>query len=99
VVKNSFKNIKQKISIWWKFSALRFYIKNSIWNYKFWLFCEKDYKNISYFKKLFYRMNKQKILKNRFKGYRYQGKVYLDNPGVQIEDKEVWHEWKRKGLI
>lgn len=33
---------------WWKHSRLRFYLLNARWNYKFWLFAEKIFKNHIY---------------------------------------------------
>lgn len=96
----------------WKHSRLRYYILNAIWNYKFWLFAEKVYKNHSYnvreeelnledvdiTGKI--RFNTKKVNKKRFVGYKYDNMMYLDNPGLRQEvTKEVWNAWKKKGLI
>lgn len=96
----------------WKYSRLRFYILNVIWNYKFWLFAEKMYKNHTYevidenislenvdiTGKILYR--KKRVSHKRFIGYRYKGFIYLDNPGLKhTVDKDTWEAWKRKGLI
>lgn len=96
----------------WKHSKLRYYILNTIWNYKFWLFAEKIYKNHSYdvieeelnlddvdiIGKI--KFKNKKVFKKRFVGYMFENGMYLDNPGLrQTVDKETWNAWKRKGLI
>lgn len=96
----------------WKNSRLRFYILNTIWNYKFWLFAEKMFKehkveitdnnlgldNVDITGKIIYK--KKIITKRRFIGYRYKGILYLDNPGFRHTiDKDTWDAWKSKGLI
>jgi hypothetical protein len=96
----------------WKHSRLRYYILNAIWNYKFWLFAEKIYKEYSYETidnelnlenmditgKI--KFNKKKVFKKRFVGYMFQNGMYLDNPGFKhTVDKETWNAWKLKGLI
>lgn len=97
----------------WKHSRLRFYILNALWNYKFWLFSEKIFKERSYevnleteldlddldvTGKMIYK--KKKINKRRFIGYMYDGMMYLDNPGFKhTVDKDTWKAWKNKGLI
>jgi len=92
----------------WKYSSIRFYFLNLYWNISFWLFCKKIYKNINYevntddfftddsFKLIYI---KKKISKKRFYGYLYKNRIYLDNPGLQIKDRDVWNNWKSKGLI
>ena len=32
---------------WWKYSSLRFYVLNTLWNYKFWLGAKKVFENIT----------------------------------------------------
>lgn len=96
----------------WKHSRLRFYILNTLWNYKFWLFAEKIYRMHTYevvednlsledvdiTGKI--RFKKKKVTKRRFIGYKYDGRMYLDNPGFRhMVDEETWKAWKKKGLI
>ena len=102
-----------RIKTWWKFSSLRFYIINAQWNYKFWICCTKEYQEIQYYHYDSPRMDPNfrffdadanqldSILKTkkRFVGYKFKGKIYMDNPGVEIQDKEVWNHWRKKGLI
>jgi len=92
----------------WKHSRLRFYILNAMWNYKFWLFCKKMYKNVNYqIEDGDYDMNfdytlkrgKKNVSKRRFVGYFFNNNIYLDNPGLKIEDRETWEVWKKKKLI
>ena len=96
----------------WKHSKLRYYLLNAIWNYKFWLFAEKIYKNHTYnvYDEEFnlenvditgkMRFNVKKITTKRFVGYKYKNGMYLDNPGMKhTVDKETWEAWKAKGLI
>jgi hypothetical protein len=92
----------------WKYSRIRFYILNAIWNYKFWLFTKKMYKTIKYqiedgdySMEFDYTLHKEKktVSRKRFVGYFFQNNIYLDNPGMRIEDRETWEVWKRKGLI
>jgi len=98
----------------WKNSRLRFYILNAHWNYKFWLFAEKIFKEHSYdvvdeenlsldnvdvTGKIIYNKKKKKS-KRRFIGYLFEGRMYLDNPGIRhLVKKTTWEIWKRKGLI
>jgi hypothetical protein len=92
----------------WKHSKLRFYIKNAIWNYKFWFFAKKIYKDFHYETDdqgfnvdtvLKMHTKKKKMKKRRFAGYFYEGRLYLDNPGLQNIDHETWEAWRKKGLI
>lgn len=96
----------------WKHSRLRYYILNAIWNYKFWLFAEKIYKDYYYDivdEKISLddvditgkiNFNKKRVFKKRFVGYMYQNGMYLDNPGFKhTVDKDTWKVWKSKGLI
>lgn len=92
----------------WKHSRLRFYIQNSIWNYKFWFFATKIYRNFNYevVDKGFHldvvmKMSPKKkiVIKRRFVGYLYEGEVYQDNPGLQNIDEDTWKAWRKKGLI
>ncbi len=84
---------------WWKYSSLRFYILNTIWNYKFWLGAKKIFDNIVLNKKDRFGILESSINKKRFKGYLYKGQIYLDNPGIPNIDRDVWEAWKKKGLI
>ena len=84
----------------WYFSNLRFYLKNAIWNYKFWLNSKKIFEEVEYRVKDqngFYTGEIRKFKK--FKGFQYKEKIYLDNPGFEIENRELWIHWKNKGLI
>ena len=88
------------MSNWWKYSALRFYILNAMWNYKFWLNAKKVYDVISFNKKSG-RLGEIQVpvVKKRFKGYLFKGSLYLDNPGIPDIKRDVWEVWKKKGLI
>lgn len=96
----------------WKHSRLRFYMLNASWNYKFWLYAEKIYRNHSYdvieegldfddvdiTGKIHFK--EKKVNTRRFVGYKYKNGMYLDNPGLRhTVDKETWNAWKKKGLI
>ena len=84
----------------WKYSSLRFYILNFIWNFKFWIFSKKKYKNITYNKKDSFGLQiKEVVNKKRFEGYEYKNKIYLDNPGIPNIKDDVWKAWKDKNLI
>lgn len=88
------------IKSYWHFSRLRFYIKNAIWNYNFWLKSKKIFETIEYKVKDqngFYTGETKRIKK--FKGFLFKEKIYLDNPGFPIENRELWTTWKNKGLI
>ena len=95
MVKKIFNAIKKQ----WKYSRLRFYMKNTYWNYRFWFFCKKQYKNIKYRDTDAFSMETKNVTKRRFAGYLYQGKLYLDNPGILGIERDVWQVWKKKGLI
>lgn len=79
-----------------------------MWNYKFWLFAKKMYKTVSYkvedgdydmdFDYKLKKKNKS-IYKKRFVGYFFENNIYLDNPGIKIDDRETWESWKKKGLV
>lgn len=84
----------------WYYSKYRFYLKNTIWNYNFWLKSKKIFEEVEYNTKNesgFYDGNKRKLKK--FKGFLFKGKMYLDNPGFPINDRDLWVAWKNKGLI
>lgn len=92
----------------WKYSRVRFYILNAMWNYKFWLFSKKMYKTITYQVEdgdydveFDYTLKKKKktISKRRFVGYFFENNIYFDNPGFKIEDRDTWNAWKKKNLI
>lgn len=79
-----------------------------MWNYKFWLFAKKMYKTVSYqIEDGEYDMDfdyklqrKKKTVRNkRFVGYFYNNNLYLDNPGLKIDDRETWEAWKKKKLV
>ena len=84
---------------WWKYSTLRFYVLNAMWNYGFWIKSKKKYKEVTYFKRDFFKINKERVVKRRFEGYLYEGKIYLDNPGIQNIERDVWEAWKKRGLL
>jgi hypothetical protein len=97
----------------WKHSKLRFYILNTLWNYKFWIFAEKMFKEHTYYvteenfdlsdvDALTGKMKHKRIRKvrRRFIGYMYKSMIHLDNPGFRhTVDEESWKAWKSKGLI
>lgn len=96
----------------WRHSIFRFYLMNTIWNFKFWIFSEKIYKNHTYeinddnisldnldiTGKIIYK--KKRISQRRFVGYMYNNAIYLDNPGFKhLIDNETWDAWKKKKLV
>jgi hypothetical protein len=92
----------------WKYSRLRFYILNFIWNVKFWLFSEKVFKDEYYnvdtseyeMDYTFKLINKQEQRhRRRFVGYMYKNSVFLDNPGIQGIEQDVMNVWKKKKLF
>lgn len=93
----------------WKYSKLRFYVLNTIWNYKFWLFSKKIFRDVNHVvsNKEDYVMDytfkikptKKTITSKRFSGYLFQGRIYHDNPGIQNIDSATWQAWRKKGLI
>ena len=50
-------------------------------------------------KRDFFNNDQQMITKRRFNGYVYKNHVFLDNPGIQNIERDVWEEWKKKNLI
>ncbi len=80
-----------------------------MWNYKFWLFSKKIYRNVNHIvsKTDEYEMDytfklkpaKKTITSKRFSGYLFKNRIYHDNPGIQDVDTETWLVWKKKGLI
>ena len=88
---------------WWKYSSIRFYVLNAKFNYGFWLKSKKKFDYIKFNKPQPFKINTthkiEKITKKRFVGYEYEGEVYLDNPGFKIKNRDVWENWKKKGLI
>lgn len=97
--------------IWWK-SRFRFYYLNLLWNYKFWLFSKKIYKKTSYRIQsednfdidITGKMIPKEVIipgRNKFIGYMFNNKIYIDNPGVKdFVDKDTWNYWiKRKFII
>lgn len=92
----------------WKHSKLRFYILNTLWNYKFWIFAKKIYKESffdvttnEYDMDTYFHLipKKKRINRKRFIGYLYKNGVYVDNPGIQDVDQETWNVWRKKGLL
>lgn len=86
------------IARWWKYSRIRFYIKNAVWNYGFWLNCKRQYEQVTYMRKNFFNADVELVTKRRFVGYMYKGNIYLDNPGRPI-DRDEWEYLRSKGLI
>ena len=85
---------------WWKYSKLRYYVLNAKDNYDFWLRSKKIFKTIEYKEIASFRnLDFKKVRKKRFVGYQYKGKIYLDNPGIIISDRDVWKSWKKKNLF
>ncbi len=91
-----------------KYSKFNFYIQNTLWNFKFWLHCKKIYKTFTFEIKLNdfimdegFKMHykKKMVTKKRFSGYLYKNQIYYDNPGLKINDRNLWEHWKNKGLI
>jgi hypothetical protein len=89
----------------WKHSKLRFYIVNAKWNFRFWLHCKKVYEDLVYEEPIDdfqvgpdmkIKQSKKIHRRKRFKGYYYNGDIYLDNPGIQGEDEETMKAWMRK---
>jgi hypothetical protein len=72
------------------FKKIKFYIKNAIWNYKFWLFSKRKYVDYSYTIKNPISGKIEKVIKRRFQGYEYDGKIYQDNPGIPIKNEQDW---------
>ena len=96
----------------WKYSSLRFYILNTIWNYRFWLNAKPVYKTHHYSVEEAMDLNKtlrdaamkvqpKKVNKTqkRFVGFHYKGVLFQDNPGIQGVDSVTWDFWIKKGLI
>jgi hypothetical protein len=85
----------KKIKNFWKFSKFRFYIKNIICNVEFFFFSKKMYRFVDYTEgEMIFRP--KKVRKKRFVGYKYKNRIYLDNPGFEDLEPEVWHYWKEK---
>lgn len=78
------------------FIKIKIYIKNAIWNYKFWFFCKRKYVEYSYIKKNPINGKREKIVKKRFLGYEYKGKIYQDNPGMPIKKESDWNFIKKQ---
>lgn len=82
---------------------------NTLWNYKFWLFSKKVFRDVTHIVKddSEYEMDytlklipKNKVITSkRFSGYLFKNRLYHDNPGIQNIDKETWQAWKKKELI
>lgn len=89
------------LKFWWKHSSFRYYALNLRYNISFWLNAKKIYSNIEFTKESSSFRNKlyQKETRKRFIGYQYKNKIYLDNPGMSIPDRDVWESWKKKNLI
>jgi len=97
------------IKRWWKYSTLRFYVLNFLWNLNFMLHAKKIYRtesrmvddldSISMDYTLKLKPNKKTITSKRFSGYLFRGQIYHDNPGIQGIDSETWLVWRKKKLI
>jgi hypothetical protein len=74
---------------------IRFYLRNAIWNYWFWLNCKRKFVEYSFIKKNPINNKREKIVKRRFVGYEYKGKIYIDNPGISIKNKDEWDVVKK----
>lgn len=98
----------------WKKSILRFYWLNAKWNIGFWMnakpcYEEKRYlytvdhldldKNLNNLN-LKFELDRNVGTQKRFKGYLYNGGLYMDNPGVQCNvDEETRRHWLKKKWI
>ena len=78
------------------FIKIKIYIKNAIWNYKFWFFCKRKYVEYSYIKKNPINGKREKMVKKRFLGYEYKNKIYQDNPGMPIKTESDWKFIKKQ---
>lgn len=88
-----------RLRLWWKYSKIRFFVLNSLWNYKFWLYAKKVYKDYEYKpvnENGFYTGEKK--TGRKFIGYLFNGSMYLDNPGMDMT-RDEWEKWKKKGLF
>ncbi len=74
---------------------IKFYIKNAIWNYWFWLNCKRKFVEYSFIKKNPINGKREKVVKRRFLGYEYKGKIYIDNPGIPIKNNNEWRIIKK----
>jgi hypothetical protein len=74
---------------------IKFYIKNAIWNYWFWLNCKRKFVEYSFIKKNPINGKREKVVKKRFLGYEYKGKVYIDNPGLPVKNNDEWEIIKK----
>lgn len=78
------------------FNIITFYIKNILWNYFFWLNCRRKYVDYTFFKVNDISGERVKVVKRRFMGYEYKGKIYQDNPGLPIKNKSNWKIYKKR---
>lgn len=95
--------------LFWKYSKFRFYLLNAKWNYTFWIFAKKVYRDVNYVVenidnfKMDYTFKvyptKKMITSKRFSGYMFKNKIYHDNPGIQGIDSQTWLAWYKKGLM
>lgn len=96
----------------WKYSRLRFYLMNLVWNYKFWLHAKPVYKDFHYTVEkdmdldqtlsdpvMRIQVKTEKKVQKRFIGFHYKGQIFMDNPGIQGVDSKTWDAWIKKGLI
>ena len=68
----------------WKYSALRFYVLNTIWNYKFWLNAKKVFEVTTQTKKDRFGIVESTTVKKRFKGYLYRYRILIKKDKVYI---------------
>jgi hypothetical protein len=78
------------------FNNIIFYFQNIIWNYLFWLNCRRKYVEYTFFKINDISGERVKVVKKRFMGFEYKGKVYQDNPGMPIKSKNNWKIYKKR---
>ncbi len=99
----------------WKHSKIRFYLKNMIWNYRFWIYAKPVYVFRKYkipihnleekltdgFDYYYDTFNQQYEYREvkRFMGYQYKDKIYLDNMGMENIDEDTWISWIKKRLV
>jgi len=85
----------QELKNKWKYSKARFYYKNLLWNVQFYIFSKKQFKDIEYTKGE-EKFQYERVKRQRFIGYKFKDKIYLDNPGFLDIEPDVWTQWKTK---
>lgn len=100
------------IRLKWKYSKLRFYYLNGLWNYRFWLNAKPIYKQHKYIVEdgidfertlsdavMKSQIKKKQMTQRRFVGLLFENRIYQDNPGLQGVDSATWDAWINKGLV